>query len=147
MRKSTIYFLASFALISLVWLTACERIFSDTEKDTVLAFSEPTTDNLFTGLAANDYEVFSVDFDGDIEENMPAATFAAMKEDLNDNLGKYLSRSVDQVIQSDEFYVVDYQARFEQSKMVKITVAFHALDQSIAGFSIDSEKVSWSTFR
>jgi hypothetical protein len=147
MRKAAQYFLAAFALIALVWLTACERLLSGIEKETVLAFSEPITDNLFAGLATNDYEVFSVDFDSNIEEQMPVATFAALKQDLDNKLGKYLSRSVDQVTQSDEFYVVDYQAKFEQSEMVKITVAFHASDQSMAGFSIDSEKVSWSTFR
>ena len=87
MKKSAQYFLAGFVLIALVWLTACERNLSGTEKEVVLAFSEPITDNLFTGLADNDYEVFSVDFDGDIEENMPATTFAAMKEDLDSKLG------------------------------------------------------------
>jgi hypothetical protein len=147
MRKATQYFLAAFALIALIWLTACERILSGTEKNTVLAFSESATDNLFTGLTANDYAIFSRNFDSDMEEEIPVTTFAALKQDLDNKLGNYLSRRVDQVTQSDEFYVVDYQAKFEQDEAVKITVAFHASDHSIASFAFNSEKVSWSTFR
>jgi len=147
MRKANPYLLAAFALIALVWLTACERMLSGIEKDTVLAFSESTTDNLITGLAANDYAVFSREFDSDIAEEVTVTTFATMKQDLDNKLGKYLSRIVARVAQSDEFYVVDYQAKFEQAEAVKITVAFHASDQTIAGFSFDTEDVSWSTFR
>jgi hypothetical protein len=147
MRKAAQYFLAAFALITLVWLTACERILYGTIKDTVLAFSEPTTDNLFTGLTANDYVAFSRDFDSNMEEEIPVSTFAALKQDVDNKIGNYLSRRIDQVTQSDEFYVVDYQARFEQDDAVKITVAFHASDHSIAFFAFNSEKVSWSTFR
>lgn len=147
MRKATRYFVTAFVLIALFWLTACERIVSGNEKNAVLAFSEGTVDNLFAGWTANDYAVFSRDFDTDMQEEIPAANFAALKQDLDNKLGNYISRRIDQVTRADEFYVVTYQAKFEQEEPVKITVAFHASDHSIAFVSFDSEKVSWSTFQ
>lgn len=43
------------ALLLLLCLTGCERAVTGSEKATVLAFSEPTTDNLLEGLADDDY--------------------------------------------------------------------------------------------
>lgn len=147
MRKVTKHFVTAFVLIALFWLTACERIVSGTEKNAVLAFSEPTMDNLFAGWTANDYAVFSRDFDADMVEEIPATGFATLKQDLDNKLGNYISRSIDRVTQADEFYVVDYQAKFSREEPVIITVAFHASDHSIAFLAFDSGKVSWSTFQ
>jgi hypothetical protein len=113
----------------------------------VLSFSEATVNNLLAGWTANNYSVFSRDFDTDMQEEIPAVNFTALKQDLDNILGNYISRRVDQVTQADEFYVVTYQAQFEQEDAVKITVAFHRSDQSIAYLAFDSEKVSWSTFQ
>lgn len=146
MRKAIKYFVAVVILIASFSLTACERSVSGTEKDAVLAFSEPTIDNLFAGWATNDYAVFSRDFDTGMQEEIPASGFATLKQDFDDTVGSYISRKVDRVARSDEFYVVDYQAQFSQDESVKITVAFHASDHSIAFVAFDSEKVSWSTF-
>ena len=129
-----------------VWLTACERTLSGTEKAAVLAFSEAATDNLFAGLTANDYEAFSRDFDSDMYDELSVTDFAAWKQELDNKIGNYLSRNVDQVTQSDEFYVVVYQAKFDKAKQVTVTVVFHASDHSIALLSFDSEKFSWSAF-
>ena len=147
MRKSTRYFVASFVFIALSWLTACERMVSGDEKEAVLAFSEPAVDNLLAGWAANDYAMVSRDFDVDMQEEMPATGFPALRQNLENKLGNYISRNVDRVTRADEFYVVDYQAKFEQEEPVKITVAFHASNHAIAFLSFESEKVSWSTFQ
>jgi len=147
MRKITRYFATAFVLISLFGLTACERILSGTKKDAVLAFSESTVDNLLEGWTANNYAVFSRDFDTDMQEEIPATNFADLKQDLDNKLGNFISRRVDQVTQADEFYVVTYQAKFEQEEAVKITVAFHISTQSIAFLAFNSEKLSWSTFQ
>jgi hypothetical protein len=147
MSRVTKQFVTAFVLIALFWLTACERIVSGSEKNAVLAFSEPAVDNLFAGWTANAYEVFSRDFDTDMQEEIPATGFATLKQDLDNKLGNYISRTVDRVTRQDEFYVVDYQGIFEQEEQVKITVAFHASDRSIAFLAFDSERVSWSTFQ
>ena len=146
LRKALKCFDTVLLLIALFSLTACERIVSGTEKDAVLAFSEPTMDNLFAGWAANDYAVFSRDFDADMQEEIPATGFATWQQDFENKLGTYISCKVDRVARADEFYVVDFQAKFSHEEPVKITVAFHASDHSIASLSFHSEKISWSTF-
>ncbi len=133
-------------LSTLFWLTACERTLAGKEKSAVLAFSEPITDNLITGLAANDYGVFSRDFDSDMVGQVPPTVFAAWKQGLDNKIGNYLSRQVDQVRQSEEFLVVVYQAKFEKAEQVTITLAFHASGHSIAFLSFDSDEYSWSAW-
>ena len=148
MRKIAGYFIVALVLSALVWLTACERILSGADQAAVLAFSEAATDNLFAGFTTNDYAAFSRDFDTDMHEEIHATNFADWKQDLDNKLGNYLSRKVDQVTQSDEFYVVTYQAQFEQEEPVLVTVAFHvAQPHMIAFLAFDSEKASWSAFQ
>jgi hypothetical protein len=147
MRKVTKCFVITFVLILLFGLTGCERILSGTEKDAVLAFSEASVDNLLDGWIASNYAVFSRDFDTDMQDEISAAKFLDLKQSIDDQLGNYISRRVDQVTHADEFYVVTYRAKFEQEEAVKISVAFHRSNQSIAFLAFDSEKVSWSTFQ
>ena len=146
MKKNAVFFIVALVLSALTLLTACEKELSGTEKTAVLAFSEAATDNLLAGLTANDYAAFSRDFDTDMYEEIPATDFPAWKQELDNQLGNYLSRQVDRVSQADEFEVVVYQAKFEQEEQVTITVAFHS-DHSIAFLSFDSEGFSWSTFQ
>jgi hypothetical protein len=144
MRIKTGLFIFVLVLGALVWLTACsllqDKILSGTDQDAVLAFSEAVTDNMLAGLTANDYAVFSRDFDTDMQKNLPATDFAAWKQDLDNKFGNYLSRKVDQVSQSQEFYVVDYQAKFEQDEQVFVVVAFHASDHTISNMWFDADK-------
>jgi hypothetical protein len=138
----------TFVLIlsSLLWLTACERIVQGDERAAVLGFSDAITDNLFAGLNANDYAAFARDFDTDMLKDIPAEQFAALKQNLDDKLGTYVSRSVARVARSDEFYVVDYLVTFEQEE-VQVTLAFHAAAPQKAAFlSFTSKTISWSTF-
>lgn len=146
MRKIAKQSVLVLILSTLIWLTACERSLSGDDKAAVLAFSEAITDNMFAGLATNDYAAFSRDFDSDMYERPPAAEFSAWKEGLEEVIGAYLSRNVDKVTRADEFYVVTYQAEFEKEEQVTVTVAFHASDHSIAFLAFESEKYSWSAW-
>jgi hypothetical protein len=146
MRKIARYPLGVFVLSALVWLTACEWTLSGAHKDAVIAFSEPATDNLFTGLNASHYAAFSRDFDSDMLKELPAADFEAWRMEMDSKIGNYLSRQVNRVTRSDEFYVVFYQAKFDREPQVKVTVAFHASDQSIAFLAFDSDPFTWSAF-
>ena len=150
MLKTTVFFILYLVLssCSLAGLTGCGRdnILTGTELAAVLNFSEAAIDNLFAGFAAKDYETFARDFDSDMYDELPPTNFDGWAQILDHNYGNYLSRQVDQVIQSDEFYVVFYHAQFKQEKQVKVTVAFHVSDRSIAMLSFTSEKYSWSAF-
>ncbi|MEW5870801.1 MAG: DUF3887 domain-containing protein [Chloroflexota bacterium] len=147
MSKMAKYLLTVFVLVALLGLTGCEWTLSGAKKDAVLAWSEAAVDNLLAGWTTNDYAAFSRDFDADMQAEITAAKFADLKQDLDNQLGNYISRRVDRVTQADEFYVVTYAAKFEQEEALKITVAFHRSDQSISFLAFNSEKVSWSTFQ
>ena len=146
MRKIVRFLIVFLVLSILIWLTACESTLSGTKKAEVLAFSEPVVDNLLVGLNANDYATFSRDFDSDMYERVPATDFAAWKQEMENKFGNYLSRNVDRVTRSQEFYVVVYQAKFEREEQDTVGVAFHASDHSIAALSFESEKFSWSAW-
>jgi hypothetical protein len=142
--KTAVFCLVFLVLAALVGFTGCgqDKILSDTDRAAVLAFSESATDNLFAGLTANDYAVFSRDFDSSMKKRISATNFPVWRRDLDNQLGTYISRQVDQVSQSDEFYVVVYQAKFEQVEPVLVVVAFHAVEPHwINHLWFDSEKL------
>jgi hypothetical protein len=147
MKNYAKYIVIAFILIALFWLTGCERKLTSNEQTDVLSFSESTMDNLFAGWESNNYKVFSRDFDAKMREEVSETIFAALKQDIGIKLGNYNSRKVDQVIRSDEYYVIDYQANFEQVESVIITIVFHASNHTIASIALKSEKVSWSTIK
>lgn len=147
MSNANRYALIALALIASIGLTACERALAGAEKDMVLTFSEPATDNMIAGLAANDYAVFSRDFDTEMQQRVPASEFVILKHTLDGELGNYVARRVQRVTQADEFYVVTYAATFEHADGVEIAVAFHVSDRSIAVLGINSAKVSWFAYQ
>lgn len=108
-------------------MTACapaETVVIGEERDAVLAFSEAKTDNLLNGMNANDYAVFSQDFDAEMRNAMPQSGFDALKKDRDETLGLYVSRSVNRVVKDGDFYAVIYDAVFEKDDAVSIRVVF-----------------------
>ena len=94
------------------------------DRDAVLAFSEAKTDNLLAGMNANDYAEFSKDFDDDMAKAMTQAEFDTLKKSRDATLGLYVSREVNSVIQTGEFYAVNYDAKFEKDDAVIVRVVF-----------------------
>jgi hypothetical protein len=132
-------------VVCLFSLTSCERELSGAKAAAVLSLSEPIMDNLFIGLVDNDYATFSRDFDAYMQRSIPGSYFAGWKRDLDSQLGNYLSREVHRVSQSDEFYVVEYHARFEQEEPVVVGVAFiMAEPHSISHLWIESSQQRWA---
>ena len=97
-------------------------------RDAILAFSESKTDNLLAGMNAGDYAMFSADFDGDMLAAMTKEQFDALKKDRDAKLGLYLSRTVNSVLQQDDFYIVIYDAKFEKDEAVIVRVVFRIAD-------------------
>jgi hypothetical protein len=98
------------------------------DRDAVLAFSESKTDNLLAGMNAGDYTIFSADFDQDMLNAMTKDQFDALKKDRDAKLGLYVSRTVNSVIQTGDFYAVIYDAKFEKDEAVVIRVVFRLAD-------------------
>ena len=75
-------FSVTFILSTLTWLTACERTLFGVEKASSLVYSETAVDKLFAGLNANDYVMFSSDFDSDMQSEISITNFATWKDHM-----------------------------------------------------------------
>lgn len=145
MKKFFSSCLVVWALLAALALAACgpqETILTDADREAVLAFSEPATDNLFAGLVAGDYAVFAQDFDADMQTAMPESGFATFQQEMAGKIGNYVSREVDKVSQLGEFYVVTYNAKFELDEPVTVRVVFRMTDpHNVSGLWFDSAKL------
>ncbi len=118
-------------LVGLTLLVGCgpkETTLSGPERDAVLAFSEAKTDNLLAGMNASDYAAFSQDFDQEMLAAIPQSAFETLKADRDATLGLYVSRTVNTVVQSGEFYAVVYDAVFEKDEAVTVRVVFRVAE-------------------
>jgi len=138
-RFSKIMLLLSWGI--LLGLTACEWELSGQKQEAVLSFSDAITDNMFAGLVANDYPVFSRDFDQDMLEVLPVSRFEDWKKDWGEKIGDCYSREVERVTRADEFYVVTYQVECTKAPQVTVEIAFHR-SHTIAHLSFDSESLT-----
>lgn len=98
------------------------------DAEAVLAYSEAKTDNLLAGMNASDYAAFSKDFDQDMLNGITEAEFAKLKADRDAKLGLYISREVVSVVQTGDFYAVNYKAKFEKDDAVNVRVVFRAAE-------------------
>lgn len=128
MKKTYRLLLAVLAVGLLAGCGPKEQALSGTEREAVLAFSESKTDNLLEGMNANDYQVFSKDFDQDMLDAMTPEQFGSMKMDRDAKLGLYVSRQVDRVVQIGDFYAVIYDAVFEKEDTVSVRVVFRTVE-------------------
>ena len=123
-KKVSILFLVAFLFSLLAGCGSQATALTEEDQDAVLAFSEGKTDNLLTGMNANDYAAFSRDFDQDMLDAMSQTQFAELKKDRDAKLGLYVSREVHSVTQTGDFYTVNYDAKFEKDDAVTIRVVF-----------------------
>lgn len=118
-------------ILLVVGLTGCgssSTTLTGADKDAILAFSEAKTDTLLAGLNAGDYALFSQDFDTDMLKAMTQSEFDKLKADRDAKLGSYVSREVNSVVQSGDFYSVVYDAVFEKDNAVMVRVVFRVAD-------------------
>lgn len=114
-------------VLSVSILAACgakQVVLTSEKQEIVLAFSESKTDNLVTGMNANDYAMFSRDFSQEMLASMTEAAFAKLKADRDAKLGLYVSRTVNNVVQVGDYYAVNYDAVFEKDDAVAMRVVF-----------------------
>jgi len=129
------------AVLLLSFLAGCgskETTLTGADRDAVLAYSEAKTDNLLAGMNANDYAVFSKDFDKEMLNAMTQSQFDTLKKDRDAKLGLYVSREVSSVVQIGEFYSVTYSAVFEKEDVVSIRVVFRMAEpHEVSGLWFD----------
>jgi hypothetical protein len=138
--------LLTLALLAAFSLGGCSKTRSLTGNDqaAVLAYSEPTADNLFKGFNAGDYATFSRDFNNQMLQGIPAATFTNnLVPTITGKLGKYISRQVDSVTEIGNDMLVIYTAKFEQDDAVNIRLALEkAGPHHVSGFWFNSSKLN-----
>jgi hypothetical protein len=138
MKNIHILLLALFCAGLLAACGSGETVLGEDDRDAVLAFSEAKTDNLLAGMNASDYAAFSKDFDQDMLNAMPPEEFDKLKQDRDAKLGLYLSRSVNRVVRSGDFYAVVYDAVFEKDDAVAVRVVFRAAEpHDVSGLWFD----------
>jgi len=134
-------------VLSAILLSGCSAapkavVLDGADKDAVLAFSEPSTDNLFSGFNAGDYAVFARDFDTDMQKAIDEKGFASLQASITPKIGKYLTRTVSSVEQVGEHYRLIYRAEFEQDANVKVTLVFRMAEpHQVAGLFFNSSKL------
>lgn len=124
MKKIVILLLTAMLVGILSGCGPKETVLSGEESEAVLAFSEAKTDNLLAGMNASDYAAFSKDFDQDMLNGITEAEFTKLKADRDAKLGLCLSREVASVVQTGDFYAVNYKAKFEKDDAVNVRVVF-----------------------
>ena len=138
--------LVSLVLVLAAGLTACAGpkpvVLGGADQDAVLAFSEPAADNLFAGMNAGDYPVFSRDFDDAMLKAIDEKGFANLQNSITPKIGQYLSRTVTSVEDVGEYYRLTYRAGFEQDANVKVLLTFaKAEPHKVAGLFFTSDKL------
>ena len=128
MKKVHILWLAALSVSFLMGCGAQEITLTGMDKDAVLAFSETKSDNLLAGLKAGDYAVFSQDFDQDLLKAISQPQFDFLKKDRDAKLDPYISREVNRVLKSGDFYAVIYDAKFEKDAAVTVRVVFRVAE-------------------
>lgn len=116
--------LAALVFSLLAGCGAQAKTLTGDEMDAVLAFSESKTDSLLAGMNAGDYAMFSQEFDEAMLKAMDEAAFIKMKTEREAKFGLYLSREIVNVVQTGDFYAVNYSAQFEQDDSVGVRVVF-----------------------
>jgi hypothetical protein len=127
MKNQTKPLVIFVALFLCTLLTACGQQatpLTGADREAVLAFSEDATDNLLEGMNANDYAMFSRDFDQDMLNAITQDKFDDLKKDRDAKVGLYISREVNSVLRQSDFYVVTYDAKFEKDEAVTVRVVF-----------------------
>lgn len=140
------FFSGSILSVALLLLLASCGIASQTltgaEREQVLVFAEPKTDNLLNSLNNNDYALFRRDLNSQLLDLIPADEFALNYQNLGTRVGKYISREVDHVERGGEYITVLYRAKFEKEENVTVRVIFEvAGQQRVAGLWFDSPKI------
>ena len=127
-KKINSSLLAAFTIGLLAACGPRQVTLTGADREAILAFSEAKTDNLVAGMNANDYALFSKDFDPAMLNALNQSGFAAFKKDRDAKLGAYVSRKVNRVVQQGDFYSVIYDAVFEKDDNVTMRVVFRAAD-------------------
>ena len=144
-NKNTALFWIVLTLILGTVLAACssEKAVTGQEREDVLAFAEPKTENLLQSLTNADLSTFTKDMIPEMTQAYTPAQFENLTTLLDTNIGQYVSREVTGVSKTGKFYVVIYKAKFSlEDGDVVMRVVFEQSDPHlISGLWFSSPKL------
>lgn len=112
-------------LLSGLIVTGCSsaKPLEGSQKDAVLAYSEPIADKLLQGMNECDYQAFSRDFDQQMLQALPESNFKdELLPTVADKYSKYVSGQVASGNATGINMVLIYTAKFEKNDNVTITL-------------------------
>jgi len=115
------------AVLLILFLTGCsDGSLAGDQRDAVLAYANPMTDNLVKGLTTGDYQVFSKDFDAAMLKAMDESSFNDMLRKIKTNEGTYQTHQFAQATTKNKFIIVIYVVNYDRVKNVNMRVIFTA---------------------
>ena len=132
------------ALVMAIGLSACSGAqtvtLSGQDREAVLAYSEPMTDNLLAGMNEADYARFARHFDEPMQKAMTEAAIHGILSSIGAKLGAYQAREVALVEDTGAFIRVTYTASFANEDGVTVRVVFNdgTPDHLVSGLWFDS---------
>jgi hypothetical protein len=137
-----LFLLIAFLCFASAGLSACSqgKLLTGSAREAVLAYSEPIADNLFQGLNASDYAVFSRDFNDPMLQGIPESSFSSsLIPSTLGKLGKYQSRQVASVTQIGSNVLIIYIAGFEKDPDVTVRLSLEtAAPHKVSGLYFNS---------
>jgi hypothetical protein len=138
-------FLITLLFVFSAFLFACSSFpqnVEGAERDAILAYAEPTTDNVLNGYNSGDYALFSKNFDTVMLQAETEAVFHQTRSQIMSKIGKYVSRQTPSVVKQNNMVIVFYNARFEQEEGVTVRVVFQPSGEyKLTGLWFDSPKL------
>ncbi len=143
MNKRLLLPTLAIVLVMLAGCAASPKALEGPERDAVLAYADPMTDNELTALYADDYKAFVKDYNETMLNLTTPEKFASLESTISTTLGKYLSREVSSVTAiGDAGILVIYTAKFEKEEGVLIKISFQPDgNHLIIGLWFDSPKL------
>jgi hypothetical protein len=118
------------------------RVLEDSQRQTVLDFAAPASENVLAGLIDRDYSQFSRDFSESMKTGMNETSFNDLLVMLDSKLGSYQSSDLVTVLQDDKFSTVVYRLTYEKDNQVSMRVVFDKNDpHRISGLWFDSPEL------
>jgi hypothetical protein len=118
------------------------NVLTTPERDQVLEYAQPASDNLLAGLNARDYAQFSRDFNDNMKTGMDEASFEDLLSMLDSKLGTYLSSDLVTVLQDEKFNTVIYRLTYSKDNEAVMRVVFDRSEpHQISGLWFDSPEL------
>ncbi len=135
--------IAGMTIGAILGFTALQgNALTGSEREAVLAYSEPLTDNLMQAINRNDYAAFSRDLNERMKSAINADGFTNMRVKVNGKIGNYVSRQIDSITVTGDFITVIYSVKFENEEQVTVRISFDKAEpHRISGLWFDSAKL------